>query len=272
MQVIIEQPAPVKEAAAGKQGVKKTAQPKVTDVFTVTHPSGTSKPLNPGKNLGIVVTGLSDDASGAIRLFTDRNQTKKIDTFSFKLKKDQEESLFVPGYKQTGWASVWVHEGSFKVMLDQSENARAAVDKARKKPVTSAGKTGKKPAPAGVKPPAAAAAPADTGKAASVATTKQIAASGTIFNGEAPLMAGTKVIQEKTFGANSRVDMEVPATPEEVVNFYKQAMTAKGWQAGMAMVQGPMGVLQLMKGKSQITLKAMASGQKSTVNMALISQ
>ncbi len=263
VQVILGQPAPVKEATvATKPAVKQTPQPKVTDVFTVTHPSGTSKPLNPEKDLGIIVTGLSSDASGVIYLYPDRDKTKKIDTFSFKLEKDQEESLFVPGYKQAGWASVWVHKGSFKVKLDQSENARAEVDKARKKPATAMGKTEKKPAPVGVKPPAAAAS----------AVAKPAAASGTIFNGEAPLMAGAKVIQEKTFGANSRVDMEVSATPEEVVNFYKQAMTAKGWQAGMAMVQGPMGVLQLMKGKSQITLKATGSGQKSIINMALVSQ
>ncbi|HPJ95512.1 MAG TPA: DUF4412 domain-containing protein, partial [Deltaproteobacteria bacterium] len=112
VQVIIEQPAPVEKADA-----KKTAQPKVTEVFTVTHPKGTGKPLSPGKDLGIIVTGLSADASGVIRLFTDRNQTKKIDTFSFRLEKDQKESLFVPGYKQTGWAIVQVHRGSFTVKL-----------------------------------------------------------------------------------------------------------------------------------------------------------
>lgn len=257
VQVILEQPAVGKKAA-----VKNTAQPKVTDVFTVTHPKGTSRTLSPGKDLGIIVTGLSSDASGVIRLFTDRNQTKKIDTFSFKLGKDQKESLFVPGYKKVGWASVCVHKGSFNVKLDQSENARAAVDKARKKPATAAAKAKKKPAPAGVKAPAAA----------SSAGAAMAASGDTIFNGEIPLMQGTKVLKENTFGANSQVDMEVPSTPEEIVNFYKQAMTAKGWQAGMAMTQGPMGVLQLMKGKSQIMLKATGSGDKSVVNLALMNR
>ncbi len=262
VQVIIEQPALVKKAAASKQGVKKTPQPKVADVFTVTHPSGTSRPLSPGKNLGIVVTGVSADASGAIRLFTDRNQTKKIDTFSFKLKKDQEESLFVPGYKKTGWASVWIHKGSFRVQLDQSENARATVDNARKKPATTAAKAKKKPAPASVKPPAAepstGAAPAESGD--------------TIFNGQVPLMAGTKVLKETIMGASGRYDLEIPSTPEEIINFYKKTLTAKGWQAGMAMTKGPMGVLQLLKGTSQIMLKATGSGEKSIVNLAFMSR
>ena len=257
VQVILEQPAPVEKAA-----VKKTAQPKTTDTFTVTHPKGTGKPLSPGKNLGIIVTGLSADTSGVIRLFTDRNQTKKIDTFSFRLEKGQKESLFVPGYKKTGWAIVQVHRGSFKVELDQSENARTEVDKARKKPATAAAKAKKKPAPASTKKPVAQ----------SSAGTKPAASGDTILNGQVPLMAGTKVLKEKTFGANSQVDMEVPSTPEEIVNFYKQAMTAKGWQAGMAMTQGSMGVLQLAKGTSQIMIKAKGSGDKSIVNLALMSR
>ena len=265
VQVLLEQPAPVKKAAARKPAVKKAPKPKVTDVFTITHPYGTSKPLNPVKDLGIIVTGISPDASGVIYLYPDRNKTKKIDTFSFKLKKNQTESLFVPGSKQAGWASVWVHKGAFKVKLDQSPDARAATAKARKKPATAAARARKKPgttAPSSVKTPAAEAA----------AGPKPAASDSMIFNGKVPLLAGAKVLKEKTFGANSLVDMEVPATPEEIVNFYKQAMTAKGWQPGMAMSQGPMGVLQLMKGKNQITLKAMASGQKSTVNMVLISR
>ena len=73
-------------------------------------------------------------------------------------------------------------------------------------------------------------------------------------------------------GGGSRVEMEVPASPEDVVNFYKQAMSANGWQPGMAVVQGPVGILQLMKGGSQIIIKATAEGLKSTVSIALMIQ
>jgi len=214
-------------------------------VFTVTHPSGTSKPLNPSKDLAIIVTGISSDASGTIYLYPDRNKTKKIDTFSFKLKKDEAEALFVPGSKQAGWASVWVHKGSFKVKLDQSAHANVA------------------PAPKVRKDTAA---PPPSVKA------EQTASSGTILNGEAPLMKGARVIKEMAMGANSRVDFEVPASPQEVVDFYKQAMAAKGWQPGMSIVQGPMGVIQLSKGASQITLKAQGDGQKCAVNIALMTR
>jgi hypothetical protein len=85
-------------------------------------------------------------------------------------------------------------------------------------------------------------------------------------------MEGARVVKEMGMGANGRVDLEVPANPEEVVNFYKKALTAKGWQPGMAMVQGSIGVLQLKKGRSQIMVKAMGDGQKSIVNIAVMTQ
>lgn len=49
-----------------------------------------------------------------------------------------------------------------------------------------------------------------------------------IINGEVPLMEGAKVLKTMTYGPNTKVDLAVPATPEEVVNFYKQTMAAKG--------------------------------------------
>ncbi|MGM0663712.1 MAG: hypothetical protein ACQET7_05930, partial [Thermodesulfobacteriota bacterium] len=60
--------------------------------------------------------------------------------------------------------------------------------------------------------------------------------------------------------------------PEDVVNFYTQAMSAKGWQPGMAVVQGPVGILQLNKETGQIVIKATVKGQKSIVNIAVMKQ
>ena len=85
-------------------------------------------------------------------------------------------------------------------------------------------------------------------------------------------MAGTKVLKETIMGASGRYDLEIPSTPQEIIDFYKKTMTAKGWQAGMAMIRGPMGVLQLAKGTSQIMLKATGSGEKTIVNLALMSR
>jgi len=86
------------------------------------------------------------------------------------------------------------------------------------------------------------------------------------------VMEGAKVLKEMALLTNSRVDLEIPASPEKVVNFYKQAMIAKGYQPGLAMVQGPMEVLELKKDVRQITLKATEDGQKSIVNMGTMAQ
>ena len=85
-------------------------------------------------------------------------------------------------------------------------------------------------------------------------------------------MPGATVIKEKALGSIHQVELEMSASPEAVVKFYKQAMTANGWEPSLDLVQGPMGVLQLKKAGRQITLKAMGDGQKSKVKMVVVAQ
>jgi len=228
-----------------KTGPKPTYTPKAKAVtqFTVTHPTGTGKPLTPGKDLTINVTGVSGDAMGTIDLYSDRKKTNKIDALKFKLKKNQTESFAVSGKKNVGWATVWVHKGSFKVKLDQSPLAQTALT-----PKTS----GDVAAPSG----------AD----------EQTALSGTILNGEVPLYKGARVIKTKSYGANSMAELQVDATPQELVDFYKQAMSAKGWKTSMAMVQGNVGILQLKKNGGQLVFKVKGRGQTSKASIALMRQ
>jgi hypothetical protein len=236
-----------KKAAPKQPTVKKRPKPKYTPKvvteFTVTHPAGTGKPLTPGKDLTITVKGVSGDAIGTIDLYSDRKKTKKIDALKFKLKKNQAESFAVSGKKNVGWATVWVHKGSFKVKLDQSPLAQTALT-----PKTS----GDVAAPSG----------AD----------EQTASSGTILNGEVPLYKGARVIKTKSYGANSTAELQATATPQELVDFYKQAMSAKGWEAGMAMVQGNKGILMLKQSGRQLVIKVKGQGQTSKVSMALMGQ
>jgi len=129
------------------------------------------------------------------------------------------------------------------------------------------------PAPAPESRTDAVPAPKTTGGGTSPdASGEQTASSATVLDGRIPLMEGATLLKETTIGTNSRIDMEVPASPEDVVNFYKQVMTVKGWQPGLAMVQGPTGILQLKKDTVQIVIKAVGNGQKSTVNMAVMTQ
>jgi hypothetical protein len=254
VQVILEQPAPVKKAAAKKHTVKKASQPKpkVTDVFTVTHPYGTSKPLAPGKDLVITVTGLAAGASGKIDLYTDRQKTKKIDTFSFKLRRKQSKSYTVPGSKGVGWATVWVSRKSFKVKLDQSPGAKAvAATPPKKKPrkTVAARKAKNRPVPS--------------------VMGEEAVVNGMILNGTVPIMDGMKVHKQMLVGASGQANLEVPAGLEAVINFYKKAMAAKGWKPRMSMIRGSMGILQLTKGKSKFILQAEARKQKSIINITL---
>jgi len=255
VQVILEQPAPGEKAAvAKKRTVKKAPQykPKVTDVFTVTHPYGTSKPLAPGKDLVITVTGLAAGASGKIDLYTDRKKTKKIDTFSFKLRRKQSKSYTVPGSKGVGWATVWVSRKSFKVKLDQSPGAKAvATAPPKKKPrkTVAARKAKKRPVPS--------------------VTGEEAVVNGMILNGTVPIMDGMKLLKQMLMGSSGQASLEVQAGLEAVINFYKEAMTAKGWTHGMSMIRGSMGLLQLTKGKSRFVLQAKASGQKSRIHITL---
>lgn len=253
--ISLVQPPYPKKAAPKQPKVKTAPQPKYTPKavteFTVTHPSGTGKPLTPGKDLTVTVTGVSGDASGTIFLYSDRKKTKKIDELKFKLKKDQVESFAVSGKKDVGWATVWVHKGSFKVKLDQSPNAKPAST-----PKTNQGSAAPTP-----KTNKGVAAASGAGPATPV-----------FMNGEVPLYKGARVIKTKTYGANTTAELQATATPQELVDFYKQAMSAKGWETGMAMVQGNMGVLQLKKAGGQLVIKAQGQGQTSKVSMALIGQ
>ncbi len=271
---LIQPPYP-KKPAPEQTTVKKAPQPKyipkakpVTQ-FTVTHPYGTGKPLTPGKDLVITVTGISGQASGDIFLYSDRTKSNKIDEFKFKLKKKQVKSFSVSGEKDVGFAAVWVHDGSFKVKLDQSPGAKAApAPKTTQERAAPVAKTAPKAASTKAAP-----APRPTQKpAAPVASAAPAPANGTILNGKVPLMKGTKVLKTKTYGLNSKADLEVPATPQEIVDFYKQTMTEKGWKPGMSMVMGDKGVLQLMGSAGQLIIKATGRGQTSKVNMAFMGQ
>jgi outer membrane lipoprotein-sorting protein len=260
--ISLVQPPYPKKATPKQSTVKKrpkptyTPKPKTVTQFTVTHPAGTGKPLTPGKDLTITVTGVSGDAMGTIDLYSDRKKTKKIDAFKFKLKKNQVESFTVSGEKNVAWATVWVHKGSFKVKLDQSPNAKAAPTPKTNKGATATSGAGKQTAP----------------KSAASGADKPTASTGTIFNGEVPLYKGARVIKTKSYGANSMAELQVDATPQELVDFYKQAMSAKGWKASMAMVQGNVGILQLKKNGGQLIFKVEGRGQTSKVSIALMGQ
>jgi len=231
-----------------------TSKPKEVTQFTVTHPYGTSKPVSPDKDLMVTVTGVSGAASGTINLYSNRKKTKKIDALKFKLKRKQVKSFAVSGKKNVGWASVWVHKGSFKVKLDQSPSAKALPSPQKKKV-------------------AAATAPKTRKESSTVSATTQPASSkDQILKGEVPLYKDARVLKTKTYGANATAELQADAIPQEIVDFYKPAMSAKGWKTSMAMVQGNKGVLMFKKSSRQLVFKVKGQGNTSKIDVTIINQ
>ncbi|WP_319522570.1 hypothetical protein [uncultured Desulfosarcina sp.] len=258
---LIQPPAP--EKAAPEQAPAKTTpkqqytpKAKIVTEFTVTYPSGTSKPLTPGQDLLITITGATDGAKGRVELFSDPKKTQKIDQVGFTLKKGEAKSHFVSGDTQPMWARVWVSKGSFGVKLDQSPGVKGA------------------PAPPPETKPQATAAPPQpkTAPAAGSAAAPPTASSGEILDGEVPLYKGARVLKTSSAGAYTQARLQAEATPQDIVDFYKNAMSAKGWEPGMAMVQGNKGALMFKKANRQLVFKVKGEGNASRIDVTIISQ
>lgn len=93
-----------------------------------------------------------------------------------------------------------------------------------------------------------------------------------ILDGEVPLYKGARVLKTKSAGAYSQAQLQVEATTQDIVDFYKNAMTAKGWEPGMAMVQGNKGVLMFKQANRQLVVKVKGQGNMSSIDVTIISQ
>ena len=257
------QPPDPKKVASTQETVKTKPKPKYTpkaktvNQFQVTHPAGTSKPLLSGRDLVITVTGVSEGARGTVELFSDSKKTKEVDRFKFTLEKKQAQSHFVSKDTQAVWARVWVHKGSFAVKLDQSPGVKATMKPEPK--ATSA----EKPKPS---------AKAKQSSVPVASAAKPATATDAIFNGEVPLYQGARVLKSNTYGTNSSASLEVAAALQEVADFYKQAMSAKGWAPVMAMVQGDRGALMFKKKNRQLAFKLRGKGDTSKIDIAMMGQ
>ena len=259
---LIQPPDPDK--VASKQAAAKTTpkpehtpKAKVINEFTVTHPTGTSKLLKPGKDLLITVTGLSDGARGDVELFADPEKTQKIDHFGFTLKKGQEKSRFSSRDAHAVWARVMVYKGSFTVKLDQSPGVKATMKPKPKTTSAAKTKTTVKPKQSSV-PVAKAVKPAT--------------ATDAILNGEVPLYNGARVLKSSSSGPYTKAQLQAEASPQDIVDFYKDAMAAKGWVPGMAMVQGNKGVLMFKQSNRQLVFSVKGQGNSSKIDVTLINQ
>jgi hypothetical protein len=222
--------------------------------FMVTHPTGASKPLNPENHLLITVNGVTNNARGSIELFSDAQKTKKVDRYDFTLDKGQKTTRFVSRESRSVSARIWTYSGSFQVKLDQS----AAVQAMQATRITK-------------------------GDGAEISKTSEDAQVGAtlsppapsehaIIFGDVPLFPGSQVIKTKSYGANAKAQLQTVASPQKIIEFYQQAMAAKGWEPIMTMVQGNQGVLALKRAGRQLVIKAKDKGGTTRVDMALVGQ
>ena len=58
--------------------------------------------------------------------------------------------------------------------------------------------------------------------------TDQYSVGHSVPNGETLLIAGAKILNKTTYGPNGKVDLEIAAKPQKVVNFYEQTMNKRG--------------------------------------------
>ena len=93
-----------------------------------------------------------------------------------------------------------------------------------------------------------------------------------VLNGEAPLLDGARIIKESVFGPNITVELEVTQTTEEVIKFYTKAMTDRGWETAMSMLQSGKGACMFKKQGKQLIVNVQKRGQTTKVTMGLMSK
>ncbi len=230
------------------------------DFYNTGYQRGTN--VDPRLSIAVCVTGdnpSGGQTSGSLLLESETwTGQKKV---PFTVEKDKTQSWHYPAEEKISGVEVDILKGQARISLFQPSDyrktkpaetkARAALQPTSKTATAATDKTRVKHNP---KPSR---------------TTAKSASRDMILNDEAPLMDGARIIKQMGQGATCRVDFEIAATPDEVINFYKETMSDRGWQPGMAMIHGPMGVLQLSRANSQITLHATGGGQKTMVKAAL---
>jgi hypothetical protein len=221
--------------------------------------------VNSGKPLTLRITG--DDPSN--------NQTSGKFWLEYETGNYSEKTSFtIEGGKTLTWSypagegikglEVEISKGRAKISLIQGPDSKEPVHK------PTAPKNASKPSPQ----PKDMASPKPEAKKqmAALPTVQAATSSGSILDGEVPLYKGSRVLKSKSTGAYAKAQLEADASPQDIVDFYKNAMSGKGWVPGMAMVQGNKGVLMFKQSNRQLVFKVKGQGDTSKIDVTLINQ
>lgn len=77
-----------------------------------------------------------------------------------------------------------------------------------------------------------------------------------IFGGAVPIYKDAEVKKTSTTGSVQQVELLSQASPEEIINFYKQTMADKGWQVLTAVARGNTATAAFQKGNAQLVIGA----------------
>ena len=227
---------------------------------------------DPNRPLTVQITGdnpFDDQAKGEFYLQSESEENSEL--VPFTVENGKTLTWDYPADKKVKNVEVRIDAGDgrakFSLIQPPVPQKRAAKKTAVKKEVpkkyTPKPKTSQMPATPGVNAKPIVSPPV---------AKPEISAAGAILGGKVPLMEGAKVTKEVSLGPITQVDLEIPKSTEAVINFYKTTMANMGWQIGVTTVQGPKGMIQLQKEGSLLTMKSKEKGQKTIVNMVMMTQ
>lgn len=93
-----------------------------------------------------------------------------------------------------------------------------------------------------------------------------------LMYGKIPIMENATVVKTKIEGQSGWFVLEIPASVADVVDYYRQAMAAKGWPPGSVHTIGDKGVIMLQDGSRQFALKAEFKDGVTKARLTLISR
>ena len=91
-----------------------------------------------------------------------------------------------------------------------------------------------------------------------------------LLGGEAPLYQGGKIVRYEIFGHNHSIEILVPATPDEVFEFYQSEMKLNGWERGMSMKEKERGLIFFSKKDRELVFRIDSIGQKTRVSINMV--
>ena len=90
-----------------------------------------------------------------------------------------------------------------------------------------------------------------------------------IFGGAVPLYKGAEVTKTSTVESVTQVELLAQASPEEIINFYKQAMADKGWRVLTAVARGNTATAAFQKGNAQLVIGAQKRDVGTVVSLTM---